>query len=181
MSQSHRQLQTTSVSRLLPFVLPLVLFASLGFGQNAHERQIVEVAPVLAVKGVDIPAEYLAGLQHELVEDLGKTQHFSGLPVTSNRTGGLRLTCTVMEFKHGNRAKRIISTEIGRMAGVGAARLKVYARLTTADGQPFLDKEIEGAQKSTVNPDAPTAGSPALIGIEAQKIVDEVKKTYHKK
>ena len=178
MSHSNHKPDKRAATRLLRFLLPVALCASPGFAQNMHERQVVEVAPVTAIAGVDIPAEYLAGLQQKLVEDLGKTQRFKGLPVSTDRPSGLRLTCTVLEFTHGNRAKRIMSTQIGRMAGVGAARLKVYARLTTADGHPFLDKEIEGEQKSTWNPGAPLSGTPSLIGLEAKKIVDEVKKTY---
>ncbi|HZP64113.1 MAG TPA: DUF4410 domain-containing protein [Terriglobales bacterium] len=168
------------VSLQIPIVvLVLAVFVAANHAQ-AQSQQRLTVGAVTTAQGVEVPADYVAGLQRLVIEDLGKLKKFevvSQQGSADSTNGDLHLTWTITKFNAGSRAKRLFSTGFGRAAGVGATRMSVRVRLVNgSDSRALLDKEVERSQKgnSTLNPAASFAGSKSIIGIESKAIVKEI-------
>lgn len=150
-----------------------------GHAQNQPQQRLV-VDAFTSARGIDVPAEYVAGLQKATIEDLQKLRKFEVVSQPGSAdamNGDLHLTCTITKFHAGNRAKRLFSTQFGRAAGVGATRMATRVQLFNGKDSPaLLDKEVDGAQKGTsnLNPVASFAGSKSVVGIEAKAITKEV-------
>lgn len=134
----------------------LVFFSAYSASQPAKSAgntvkdkyQVIEVGNFEIQKGVDLPPDYFAKLQDELVKQLTESQKFKAvlLPEQSPPAPDLavlRLTGVVTGFKEGSRAKRYF-------VGFGAGTSQIFARAKYSDratGQTVIEEEVIGTLK----------------------------------
>jgi hypothetical protein len=125
----------------------LTLPASGGEVQNTVKDKfhVIEVDPFEIQKGVNLPPDYFASLQDELVKQLEESHQFKAVlrpqqPPPSADEPVLRLTGVVTGFKQGSRAKRYFGG-----FGTGAGQLIAHTRyIDRSTGDTVIEAEVIG-------------------------------------
>jgi hypothetical protein len=153
--------------------IAVVIFSSITLGQTAknteetlkHKYHVVQVGSFEVQPGVDIPADFVAGLPPAVAHALKESKIFREVllqdQTSSEKTPVLRLSGTVTGFEKGNRAKRYFG-----VGGAGAARIFItLVYVNGDDGQALYEDKIVGTLSSGV------------FGGESNKVANELAKS----
>ena len=118
-----------------------------GKSQRGAAAYAVQVVPFQVQQGVDLPGEYVDAITNDLVSQLGKSGLFLQVLRPGEKASGgaplLQLTGTVVGFRKGNRAVRVIG---GLAAGL-AGRTQINAHIKfidTATQQVKMERDVAG-------------------------------------
>jgi len=140
---SSRRISLTAVAvgvAIMQFVLPVPALAGINDGRVPQWR--VEVNPIDAA-GSSIAPEFKIAMYENLVTELTKSTQFSAVLRSGDSSANgvsnlLILKTTVESYTPGSETKRAVTTV------TGATKLKVRSQLCTRDGQPLLERVVNG-------------------------------------
>jgi hypothetical protein len=137
----------TKCARILSLFTLLGTLSAIGAAerQTKSPYQNIQIHRFDVQSGVDFPADYLATMMEDLVEQIDKTQLFKQVlrqgesPAEAN-TSTVQLVGNVVRFNKGSRATRYI-------VGFGAGTTKVVAHIKLVDsvsGEVKLEADVDG-------------------------------------
>jgi hypothetical protein len=110
--------------------------------KNRYEN--IEVTPFDVRQGIDFPEDYMRQMMNDVVKDLRDIKKFKRVFAAGEAQGGdaatIRLAGTVVEYKHGNRAKRLIALGV-------AGQTKIVAHVKFVDkatGNLLVEGDVDG-------------------------------------
>jgi len=158
---------------LAALFITVVIFSDFTSGQTVKDTKetlgqkyhVVQVGSFEVRPGVDIPADFVAGLPQAVANALRESKLFQEVllqdQTSSEKIPVLRLSSTVTDFDQGNRAKRYFG-----MGNAGAARIFVtLGYLNGEDGQVLYEDKLVGTLSS------------GAFGGESSKVENELGKS----
>jgi hypothetical protein len=150
--KGDREFWRDLMNRILCGIFMLLgITAALATAGNKPQRgaaaYALQVVPFQVQEGVDLPGEYVDAITNDLVSQLSKSGLFEQVLRSDEKASGgaplLQLTGTVVGFRKGNRAVRVIG---GLAAGL-AGRTQINAHIKfidTATQQVKMERDVAG-------------------------------------
>jgi hypothetical protein len=140
--------------------------------KNRYEN--IEVAPFDVRPGVDFPDEYMEAMMAGVVKDLKVINKFKrvlseGEAQPDGNAPTIQLVGTVIKFKHGNRAKRLIALGL-------AGDTKVVAHIKFIDkasGKALVEADVDGMVYTGFLGGSPK-GASSGVGKDVAKIAKKI-------
>ena len=138
-----RRISLTAVAigiAIVQFVLPVPALARINYGRVPQWR--VEINQIDAGNS-NIAPEFKIAIYENLLTELTKAKQFSAVLRSGDSSANgvsnlLILKTTVESYTPGSETRRAVTTV------TGATKLKVRSQLCTRDGQPLLERVVDG-------------------------------------
>jgi len=141
--------------RMVRVAWPVVLLCAFslgltarGFTQEKEKTEMttspwaIQVEPVQADEG-QLPPDFSMAIYEDLIAQLTKSEKFqqvfrSGDKEADGVPNLLVLHMTLEKFERGNQTTRAVTTV------AGATKVKVHLKVSTRDGNPVVEKDVQG-------------------------------------
>lgn len=139
--------------------------------KNLYEN--IEVTPFEVRRGIDFPEDYMRQMMADVVKDLRGIKKFKRVfapgEVQEGDSATIRLVGTVVEYKRGNRAKRLVALGV-------AGQTKVVAHVKFVDkatGKLLVEGDVDGEVYTGILGGS-SKRAPSGVGKDVAKIAKKV-------